>query len=84
VDFIQVMGSDLLGRHGVELEEKSLEMIKSLRAKFSNSIIAIDIGVTEENAETLVDAGVNKLISGGAILNSDNPKEVYKFLESVN
>ncbi len=84
VDFIQVMGSDLLGKHGVELEEKSLEMIKSLRAKYTDSIIAIDIGVTEENAETLVDAGVNKLISGGAILNSDNPKEVYKFLESVN
>ena len=55
-----------------------------MRAKFSNSINAIGIGVTEENAETLVDAGVNKLISGGAILNSDNPKEVYKFLESVN
>lgn len=84
VDFIQVMGSQLLGKHGVELEEKSLEMIKSLRAKFPNSIIAIDIGVTEENAETLVEAGVNKLISGGAILNSDNPKEVFKFLESVN
>jgi ribulose-phosphate 3-epimerase len=84
VDFIQVMGSQLLGKHGVELEEKSLEMIKSLRAKFRECIIAIDIGVTEENAETLVEAGVNKLISGGAILNSDNPKEVFKFLESVN
>lgn len=84
VDFIQVMGSDLLGKHGVELEEKSLEMIKSLRAKYPDSIIAIDIGVTEENAETLVDAGVNKLISGGTILNSDNPKEVFEFLESVN
>ncbi len=84
VDFIQVMGSDLLGKHGVELEEKSLEMIKSLRMKFGECIIAIDIGVTEDNAETLVDAGVNKLISGGAILNSDNPKEVYEFLESLN
>lgn len=84
VDFIQVMGSQLLGKHGVELDEKSLEVIKTLRAKFPNSIIAIDIGVTEENAETLVEAGVNKLISGGAILNSDNPKEVFKFLESVN
>jgi ribulose-phosphate 3-epimerase len=84
VDFIQVMGSDLLGKHGVELEEKSLEMIRSLRMKFGECIIAIDIGVTEENAETLVEAGVNKLISGGAILNSDNPKEVYEFLESVN
>jgi ribulose-phosphate 3-epimerase len=84
VDFIQVMGSDLLGKHGVELEEKSLEMIRSLRMKFGECIIAIDIGVTEENAETLVEAGVNKLISGGAILNSDNPKEVYEFLESLN
>ncbi len=84
VDFIQVMGSDNLGKHGVELEEKSLEVIKSLRAKFSNSIIAIDIGVTEENAETLVGAGVNKLISGGAILNSDSPKEVYNYFESLN
>jgi pentose-5-phosphate-3-epimerase len=78
------MGSDLLGKHGVELEEKSLEMIRSLRMKFGECIIAIDIGVTEDNAETLVDAGVNKLISGGAILNSDNPKEVYEFLESLN
>ncbi len=84
VDFIQIMGSDLLGKHGVELEEKSLEMIKTLRKLYPDSIISIDIGVTEENAETLVNAGVNKLISGGAILNSENPKEVYEFLESVN
>lgn len=83
VDFIQVMGSDLLGKHGVELEEKSLEMIRSLRMKYGECIIAIDIGVTEENAETLVEAGANKLISGGAILNSDQPKEVFEFLESV-
>lgn len=82
-DFIQVMGSDLLGKHGVELDERSLEMIKSLRMKYPDSIIAIDIGVTEDNAETLVEAGVSKLISGGAILNSDNPKEVFEFLGSL-
>ncbi len=82
-DFIQVMGSDLLGKHGVSLEERSIEMIKSLRVKYPNSIIAIDIGVTEENAETLVDSGVNKLISGGVILNASNPKEVFDYLESL-
>jgi ribulose-phosphate 3-epimerase len=83
VDFIQVMGSQLLGKHGVELDEKSLEVIKSLRMKFSDSIIAIDIGVTEENAQDIISAGVNKIISGGAILNSDNPKEVFKYFESL-
>ncbi len=84
VDFIQVMGSDLLGKHGVELEDKAIEMIKTLRSRYPDSIIAIDIGVTEQNAETLVNAGANKLISGGTILNSPDPIGVYKFLESLD
>lgn len=81
VDFIQVMGSDELGKHGVELEDKAVEMIKSLREKYPERIIAIDIGVSEETEELLVSAGANKLISGGAILSSNHPKEVFEDLE---
>ena len=84
VDFIQVMGSNLLGKHGVELEDTAIEMIKSLQKLYPDSIIAIDIGVTEENAETLVALGVDKIISGGLILNSDNPAGEFKFLESTD
>ncbi len=83
VDFIQVMGSDQLGKHGTVLEEKALEMIKSLRREYPERIIAIDIGVTEETAEDLVSAGANKLISGSAILDSVNPKEVFDFFASL-
>jgi ribulose-phosphate 3-epimerase len=83
VDFIQVMGSDELGRHGIELEEKAIEQIKSLHKLYPERIIAIDIGVNADTAETLVSAGVTKLISGGAILNSANPKEVFKYFESL-
>lgn len=82
VDFIQVMGSDQLGRHGVELEDKAVEMIKALRTKYPESIIAIDIGVNEDTAGILVEAGANKLISGGAILKAENPKAVFDFLSS--
>lgn len=82
VDFIQVMGSDNIGRHGVELEEKAISLIKELRKKFPESIIAIDIGVNEGTASNLVLAGANKLISGSAILNSENPEEVFDFLKS--
>lgn len=77
VDFIQVMGSDLLGKHNISLDLKAVEKIKSLRNLYPESIIAIDIGVTEETEDLLIGAGANKLISGGAILNSDNPKEVF-------
>jgi ribulose-phosphate 3-epimerase len=82
VDFIQVMGSDDLGKHGVELEDKAVEMIRALRERYPERIIAIDIGVSEETVKILVDAGVTKLISGGAILNSAHPEEVFHNLES--
>lgn len=83
VDFIQVMGSDNIGKHGVELEPKAVEVIKSLRGLYPSLTIAIDIGVTEENAGMLVEAGANKLISGGAILNSDDPERIFDILKSV-
>jgi|SRR5581483_2395207 len=79
-DFIQVMGSDTIGRHGVKLENIAVEKIKSLRSRYPERIIAIDIGVAEDTAETLITAGANKLISGSAILNAPNPKEVYDYL----
>ena len=82
VDFIQVMGSDELGKHGVELEDKAVDMIKALRERYPERIIAIDIGVSEETAGMLVDAGVTKLISGGAILNAAHPEEVYNYLKN--
>ena len=82
VDFIQVMGSDMLGKHGVELEDKAVEMIKTLHELYPNKTIAIDIGVNEDTKDILVEAGVTKLISGGAILESSNPEEVFEELSN--
>ncbi len=82
VDFIQVMGSDMLGKHGVELDMKAVEKIKILRSEYPESIIAIDIGVTADTKDILISAGVTKLVSGSAILDSDNPEEAYFELES--
>ncbi len=82
VDFIQVMGSDMLGKHGVELEDKALDMIKTLHEKYPDKTIAIDIGVNLDTKDILVEAGASKLISGGAILESANPIEVFEELSS--
>lgn len=83
VDFIQVMGNELLGKHGVELDPRATAKIKTLREKYPERIIAIDIGVTDKTAPELVDAGANKLISGGDILNSENPEETFRYLQSL-
>ncbi len=83
VDFIQVMGSDNIGRHGVELEDSAIETIKELRNLYPERIIAIDIGVNEDTAETVVAAGANKLIVGSAILDSTDPAGVFDSLSSL-
>ena len=83
VDFIQVMGSDALGKHDVPLDPKAITLISKLHELYPERIIAIDIGVNEDTAETLVDAGATKLISGGAILETANPEEVFRSFESI-
>jgi ribulose-phosphate 3-epimerase len=84
VDFIQVMGSDLLGHHGLELDPRALEVIKTLHHLYPERIIAIDIGVKEDTAETLVDAGATKLVSGSTLLDAPSPESFYRVIESLD
>jgi ribulose-phosphate 3-epimerase len=80
VQLIQVMGSDMLGKHGTELDEKAVEMIKALQALYPNKTIAIDIGVSNHTEEVLIKSGADKLISGSYILDSEDPIEAYNEL----
>lgn len=80
VDFIQCMGNDLLGKHGVSLDPKAVTQIKELHRLYPERIIGIDIGVTEATESELISAGATKLISGGVILNAPNPEEEYEEL----
>ena len=82
VDGIQVMGSGELGSHGVPLQDSAVEKIKLLREMYPESIIAVDIGVSLETKGELVSAGATKLISGSAILDAENPKEVFDELSA--
>jgi pentose-5-phosphate-3-epimerase len=83
VDFVQVMGNDELGKHGVSLDIKALDLIRQLHAAYPERIIGIDIGVNELTAPKLVKAGVTKLISGSAILDAHNPEKVFQQFESL-
>jgi len=72
INFVQFMGNDKLGYHGVELDEKVYEKIKNFREKYSDIPIAVDIGVNEETAPKLIEAGATKLAIGSAIFNADD------------
>ncbi len=80
IDFIQVMGSDLLGKHGESLDDRAVEKVKQLQELYPDKTIAIDIGVNMETRDLLVNSGVDKIVSGSFILNSDDPEEADELL----
>ena len=83
VDFVQCMGNDKIGQQGVELDEKVYEKIKSIREKYSDLPIAVDIGVNEETAPLLIEAGATKLVAGSMIFRSEDIRETINYLENL-
>ncbi|MCI0619748.1 hypothetical protein L0Y40_01800 [Candidatus Wolfebacteria bacterium] len=82
-DFVQVMGNDRIGYHGAELDERVYEKVKTIRRKFPDLTIAVDIGVNEETAPKLVEAGVNKLVAGSAIFESGDAEEAIDYFQQL-
>jgi ribulose-phosphate 3-epimerase len=83
VDFIQVMGSNTIGRQGTPLADSAVDKIIEIKRMWPDCVVAVDIGVNEETAPRLVAAGATKLVSGSAIWNSTNVKESITRLQSI-
>ncbi|PIR86515.1 hypothetical protein COU13_00490 [Candidatus Kaiserbacteria bacterium CG10_big_fil_rev_8_21_14_0_10_43_70] len=78
VDIVQVMGISEIGFQGRNFDDRTLERVSRLRGEHPDLIIAVDGGVTSENAGALIEAGANRLASGSYILKSDNPERAAK------
>jgi len=83
VDIVQCMGSDISGKHGEKLDEKVYEILHTLRAKFPDVVLQVDIGVTIETAPRLLQAGASKLVSGSMILHATNISKLLDTFESA-
>ncbi|MFA6520621.1 MAG: hypothetical protein WCT44_03385 [Candidatus Paceibacterota bacterium] len=70
VDFVQCMGNDKIGVSGISLDEKTYGVVESIREKYSDLPIEVDIGITEQTAPLLVEAGATKLVTGSVLFNS--------------
>lgn len=81
--FIQLMGSDTVGYHGVELDERVYDRARELRERYPNTDIAVDIGVNAKTAPKLIESGVNKLVSGSFIFDSMDVEEAITTLSNL-
>ena len=82
-DFVQFMGIDKIGYQSQPFDPEVLTKIRDLRAKYPSAIISIDGGVNFENAHDLVEAGVNRLVSGSAIYGSEDIKEAIEEMRKI-
>jgi ribulose-phosphate 3-epimerase len=83
VDFVQFMGIREIGYQGQLFDERVFGKIRTLRQSYPDAIISVDGGVTLENAHDIVEAGVNRLVSGSAIYGSEDIKEAIEKLKGL-
>jgi ribulose-phosphate 3-epimerase len=84
IQFVQLMGIDHIGFQGQEFDEKVIGRVKHLRLKYPGLPISVDGGVSLENAQSLFEAGADRLVVGSAIFNSDNFVEAIANFKKIS
>ncbi|MEX2515037.1 MAG: hypothetical protein WD335_02840 [Candidatus Paceibacterota bacterium] len=70
IDFLQLMGSDEIGFHGVDLDPLVYQKLADIRTAHPDLSLAVDIGVDFDTAPRLIESGATRLVSGSAIFES--------------
>ncbi|MBP9711576.1 MAG: hypothetical protein KBD55_00900 [Candidatus Pacebacteria bacterium] len=83
VDFLHCMGADHMGVQGEEFSDKALENIKILKEKLPGIVISVDIGVNMDNAEDILEAGVDRLTVGSGIWKSGDPLGALEHFQNM-
>lgn len=83
VDFLQCMGSDNIGIQGEKFSEKALENIKFLKKELPGIVISVDIGINLENAESILEAGADRLSVGSSIWRNPDPIGALETFQSL-
>lgn len=83
VKFIQIMGIDHIGRQGEVFNERTLDLIKKIRAINTEIEISVDGGVNENNISEIKQSGANRVAVGSAIFKNYDPVGAYRNLKSL-
>ena len=72
------------GQHFIERTFEKVKQLKTLiKEENASTIIEIDGGVTDKNAEKLVEIGADVLVAGSYVFKADNPKQTITELKKM-
>jgi len=82
IDFIQFL-TVVPGKQGNPFQPRVLQNIRKFHQKYPKTPIQADGGIKEANIEQVLNAGVNHVVIGSAIIMAKNPLEAYKNFERL-
>lgn len=71
------------GFGGQKFIESSVDRIKRVRELFPDVLIEVDGGINKQTAKSVIDAGVDILVAGSAVISAQNRKEVIDELRKA-
>lgn len=71
---VQLMGIRKLGVQGRLFDMETIERVRCLHTKYPRLAIAVDGGITLDNAKSILEAGADRLVVGSAIVKSPDPR----------
>lgn len=80
---IQCMGIKNVGYQNQTFDERVIKQIQSVRALYPDKIIAVDGGVSVENAALLVEAGASILVVGSALFQNTDPRGTIETFKTI-
>lgn len=78
IEFIQCMGIRLVGFQGQVFDNEVIRKIKEIRETYPHLLTSVDGGVSLDNARQLIGVGVDRLIVGSAIFDSENALDAIR------
>ncbi len=83
VVFLQCMGNDRLGQHGVSLDRKAVDRVREVHARWPELTVGIDIGVSVSTIPELYRAGVRRFAAGSAVFAIGDPAGSLRALQEA-
>ena len=82
IDFVQLMGIADIGSQGQPFDERVINRVRTLKAEVPDLEVSVDGSVNAETIAQLSEAGVDRFVSGSALLTAPDFASAFESLSS--
>jgi ribulose-phosphate 3-epimerase len=83
IDVVQVMSIAKVGFQKQAFQERAIERVREIHARWPSVAIVVDGGVSNANVQALVNAGATRLVMGSAIMTASSPSDAYHAASNI-